>query len=71
MQNRSEAEISRAIRECVLECIRATDRLECIDQFVTRLVKERGWSQDDANEVARSAMDVIKTIEPHMADEAA
>ena len=71
MPSRSEAEMSQAVRQCVLECIGATDRIECIDQFVKRLVNERGWSLDDAEHVAQSALDVIKTIEPHMSDEAA
>jgi predicted Ser/Thr protein kinase len=66
MSEHNETEISETVRQCVMECLHATDRRQCIDEFARRLVNDRGWSQDDAREVIDSAIRVIETIAPHM-----
>jgi len=60
--------MSEAVRQCVLECVQADDPRLCIEDFTHRLV-ERGWTQADADEVADSAIKVLRTVRPHMAPE--
>jgi hypothetical protein len=68
MSSRSEAEMSEAVRQCVLECLHAEDARRCIEDFTRRLVNG-GWLQADADEVADSAIQVLQTVRPHFAPE--
>jgi hypothetical protein len=66
MSSRSEAEMSQAVRDCVTSCLEASLPRDCIYEFVRVLVDERGWPEADADQVARSATDVVRTIAPHL-----
>jgi hypothetical protein len=66
MSNRGEAEKSEVVQHLVLECLKAADPSCCIKEFVERLVKEQGWMQTDADEVAETAARVLQTVGPHL-----
>jgi hypothetical protein len=65
MSTRSEAEMSDAVRECVTKCLEARISHDCIDEFVRRLVDERGWPEYEASQIARDATDVLRRLGPH------
>jgi hypothetical protein len=69
MSAHSEVEMSETVREGVLQCLHARDRMHCLDQFMRRLVDHQGWSQVEANEVGESTIDVLRRIAGHIEPE--
>ena len=69
MSTRSEAEMSEAVRECVTKCLATRLPRDRIYEFIRILVDERGWPEADADQIARSATDVLRVVAPHMAPE--
>lgn len=63
--NRSEAEISEAVRECVTVCAKVADVAKCLAVYASKLEAD-GWSDADVEAVIRSARQVLNDIGPQI-----
>jgi hypothetical protein len=66
MSSRSETELSQMVQLCALECVKAANPSQCLQEFTARLVAEHGWTQSDADEVAATAKGVLERVGPHI-----
>jgi hypothetical protein len=65
VNDRSEAEISEAVRECAQQCAQAADIEQCLSDFAAQLLA-LGWSEGDVEAVMRSARRVLDSIGWHL-----
>jgi hypothetical protein len=61
MTNRSEAEISEAVRDCARHCAKVTDAAACLSDYKQKLL-DAGWTEVDANEVVSTTRQVLDSI---------
>jgi hypothetical protein len=61
MSNRSEAEISEAVRECATLCAKTADVPQCVLDYARGLTV-KGWSGSDIAAVIRSVRQVLDLI---------
>jgi hypothetical protein len=54
-----DGEIDEMSRLCAVHCLESSDPQGCVNCFTERLVMIRGWTRQDANEVAHRAIEVI------------